>query len=640
MVANVAYAALRDALAQSQSNHDRLASFVGSLNQRLSALDTALRPTQEHTCAIRKVRVNVDKALTAAEVVLEKYDVARQVEGCIKEGPQADLEPYLAGIARLHEGVAYFEAHRSFKSAEAALAHSKALLREGHHRLENALRQQLLQFTKEPDPAKLWDASQQGEEEAGGEGEKVAGGEGEEERNRLPVLLADGRAGDRIRELAEALIQIGRGDKCLKTYIEVRGMMVEAGLRRIGVERLTHEEMDCMVWVELDTRIAGWRKHISLVVHVVFPAERELCGTVLAGLEPHTGKAFADLAGLTLGMLFGFGEAVASQKKPLSKAKELMNTFEKLLLMYDTTCKLMPQVEVVFAGPACDSIRGSAQQLLQHLAAAAKEAFYGFERAVESDESMHSPPLSMPLDGIRHSLTSFVFNFLDFLTDDDYQATMQQLFGSSSLFSEATKRVLAALYSNVERRSRQYGDAALAQFFLMNNTHYVVEGVHKGRLKEVVGADWIYRQRRIVQQHAVTYRRTSWNKIIGLLSSAGLAEDGKEGSVSRGILKERFRVFSATFEELHGSQCVWKIPDPELRSALQLQIAELLLPAYRSFVQRYTPVLRSGGVFGRGSEAASKYIRFTDEALEVLLHEFFQGRESRNILLTQPSAAC
>ncbi|CAI7832695.1 unnamed protein product [Closterium sp. NIES-54] len=34
---------------------------------------------QERTYAIRKAHVNVDKALKAAEVVLEKYDVARQV---------------------------------------------------------------------------------------------------------------------------------------------------------------------------------------------------------------------------------------------------------------------------------------------------------------------------------------------------------------------------------------------------------------------------------------------------------------------------------------------------------------------------------------------------------------------------------
>ncbi|CAI7798261.1 unnamed protein product, partial [Closterium sp. NIES-54] len=255
---------------------------------------------------------------------------------------------------------------------------------------------------------------------------------------------------------------------------EVRGTMVEAGLKRIAVEKLTREQMDGMSWGELEKRIEGWRRQTRLAVshaegeatfsaqlgtdgrhgvagagetyrrvaaadkagalltceqmgaitwgelekgiegwrpqtrravHVVFMAERELCETVLAGLEPHTGKAFADLAGLTLGMLFGFGEAVARSKKSPEKVSVLMD-------MYETMRDLMPQVEVVFAGSACDAIRGSAQQLLQHLAAAAKEAFNNFELAVESEDSDKVLP-----DGATHGLTSYVVNYLKYLYD-------------------------------------------------------------------------------------------------------------------------------------------------------------------------------------------------------------------------------
>ncbi|GJP56162.1 hypothetical protein CLOM_g15212 [Closterium sp. NIES-68] len=446
--------ALREALGQSQSNNDRLAGILGSFDQRLSALETAMRPTQERTYAIRKAHVNVDKALKAAEVVLEKYDVARQVEERIKEGPKNALEPYLAAIARLHEGVAYFEAHRTFKSAEAALAHSKALLREAHHRLEDGLRQQLLQFTKEADPAKLLDASKQ-EEEEGGAGEREGGG--------LPVLLADGKAGERIRGLAEALIRIGRAENCLKIYTEVRGTMVEAGLKRIAVEKLTREQMDAMTWGELEKRIEGWRRQTRLAVHVVFTAERELCEMVLQGLDPHTGQAFADLAGLTLGMLFSFGEAVARSNKSPEKVSVLMD-------MYETMRDLMPQMEMVFGGPACAAIRANAQQLLQHLAAAAKEAFSNFELAVESEESSKMPP-----DGATHGLTSYVVNYLKYLYD--YQATMQELFSRENLFSEATMRIFAALHANLERKSKLYRDPALTQLFLMNNVHYIVHAV-------------------------------------------------------------------------------------------------------------------------------------------------------------------
>jgi hypothetical protein len=41
------------------------------------------------------------------------------------------------------------------------------------------------------------------------------------------------------------------------------------------------------------------------------------------------------------------------------------------------------------------------------------------------------------------------------------------------------------------------------------------------------------------------------------------------------------------FEELHQKQSQWTVPDTELRESLRLTVAEVLLPAYRSFVKRF-----------------------------------------------------
>lgn len=41
------------------------------------------------------------------------------------------------------------------------------------------------------------------------------------------------------------------------------------------------------------------------------------------------------------------------------------------------------------------------------------------------------------------------------------------------------------------------------------------------------------------------------------------------------------------FEELHQKQSQWTVPDSELRESLRLAVAEVLLPAYRSFVKRF-----------------------------------------------------
>jgi hypothetical protein len=49
----------------------------------------------------------------------------------------------------------------------------------------------------------------------------------------------------------------------------------------------------------------------------------------------------------------------------------------------------------------------------------------------------------------------------------------------------------------------------------------------------------------------------------------------------------RFKAFNTQFEELHAKQSLWIVPDQELRESLRLAVAEVLLPAYRSFIKRF-----------------------------------------------------
>jgi len=53
----------------------------------------------------------------------------------------------------------------------------------------------------------------------------------------------------------------------------------------------------------------------------------------------------------------------------------------------------------------------------------------------------------------------------------------------------------------------------------------------------------------------------------------------------------RLKIFNVQFEELHQRQSQWTVPDTELRESLRLAVAEVLLPAYRSFVKRFGYVL-------------------------------------------------
>ncbi|KAF2296449.1 hypothetical protein GH714_038072 [Hevea brasiliensis] len=72
-------AKMREALQKSQTITDNVVSILGSFDSRLSALETAMRPTQIRTHSIRKAHENIDRTLKAAEVILAQFDISRQV---------------------------------------------------------------------------------------------------------------------------------------------------------------------------------------------------------------------------------------------------------------------------------------------------------------------------------------------------------------------------------------------------------------------------------------------------------------------------------------------------------------------------------------------------------------------------------
>lgn len=67
-----------------------------------------------------------------------------------------------------------------------------------------------------------------------------------------------------------------------------------------------------------------------------------------------------------------------------------------------------------------------------------------------------------------------------------YQTTLKQLFrefesgdDSNSQLAAVTMRIMQALQTNLDGKSKQYKDPALSHLFLMNNIHYMVRSVRR-----------------------------------------------------------------------------------------------------------------------------------------------------------------
>ncbi|KAM6547728.1 hypothetical protein CsatB_019404 [Cannabis sativa] len=622
---------IRESLLKSQTITDSMVSILGSFDHRLSALETAMRPTQIRTHSLRKAHENIDKTIKAAESILAQFELTRKAEAKILRGPHEDLESYLEAIAQMRNIVRFFSGNKNFKGSDGVLNHTSNLLLKAMSKLEDEFRQLLTNYSKPVEPDRLFDClpnSLKPSATSSGNKKDASGKDHSDHQNKrleaavyLPITLIPPRVLPLLHDLAHQIVLAGSPQQLLRTYRDTRAPALELTLKKLGVERLGKEDVQKMQWEVLEAKIGNWIHYMRITVKLLFSGERKICDQIFEGVDSIRDQCFAEVTANSLAVLLSFGEAIARSKRSPEKLFVLLD-------MYEIMRELQSEIETLFGSKACCEMRESALNLTKRLAQTAQETFGDFEEAVDKDATK-----TTVLDGTVHPLTSYVINYVKFLYD--YQSTLKQLYQDfnhsdpEEQLATVTTNIMMALLNNLDGKSKQYKDPALTQLFLMNNVHYIVRSVRRSDAKNLLGDDWVQIHRRIVQQHANQYKRVSWAKILqcltvqGLNSSGGLIGSG-EGSgnssgLSRAMVKDRFKTFNIQFEELHQRQSQWTVPDSELRESLRLAVAEVLLPAYRSFAKRFGPMIENG-------KNPQKYIRYRPEDLERMLNELFEGK--------------
>ncbi|XP_028784946.1 exocyst complex component EXO70A1 [Neltuma alba] len=611
---------VRDSLHKSQTITDNMVAILGSFDHRLSALETAMRPTQIKTHSIRRAHENIDKTLKAAEVILMHFDLSRKAEAKILRGPHEDLESYLEAIDQLRSIVSFFSNYKSMKNTDTVLNHANNLLSKAISKLEDEFRNLLTNYSKPVEPDRLFDCLPNSLRPTGQQGE--GGGKGHSESQKktlekpvftLPTLIPP-RVLPLLHDLALQMVQAGHQQQLFRVYRDTRAAVLEQSLRKLGVERLSKDDVQKMQWEVLEAKIGNWIHYMRIAVKLLFSGEKKICDQIFEGVESLRSQCFAEVTASSVAMLLSFGEAIAKSKRSPEKLFVLLD-------MYEIMRELQSEIETIFGSKACMEMRETALSLTKRLAQTAQETFGDFEEAVEKDATK-----TTVLDGTVHPLTSYVINYVKFLYD--YQSTLKQLFQEfdagdpEEQLASVTTRIMQALQNNLDGKSKQYKDPALTQLFLMNNIHYIVRSVRRSDAKEMLGDDWVQIHRRIVQQHANQYKRISWAKILQCLTVQGANSSGggdSNSGVSRASIKDRFKTFNVQFDELHQRQSQWTVPDSELRESLRLAVAEVLLPAYRSFIKRFGPMIENG-------KNPQKYIKYSPENLEQMLGEFFESK--------------
>ncbi|GLT93366.1 hypothetical protein SLE2022_111620 [Rubroshorea leprosula] len=625
---------MRESLQKSQTITDNVVSILGSFNSRLSALETTMRPTQIRTHSIRKAHENINKTLKTAKIILEQFDLSRQAEVKILKGPHDDLESYLEALDQLRNSNCYFSSKKSFRNSDVVVNHANSLLVKAISKLQDEFKQLLTSYSKpiQPDclPNSLCPASRSAVDQGDSGGKVASTNHSEHHKNDLenstyttPTLIPPSIL-PLLHDLAQQMVQAGHQQQLSRIYRETRSSVLEDSLQILGVEKLSKDDVQNMEWEVLAAKIVNWVQFIRIAVKLLFTAERNICDQIFKGYDSLSDQCFAEVTANSVSVLFSFGEVMAKSTRTPEKLFVLLD-------MYEIMRELHSEIEALFKGKACTKTREYALGFIKQLAQTVQETFGDFEKAVEKDASK-----TIVLDGTIHPLTNYVINYVKFLLD--YQSTLQQLFEEfekgdkiNSQLSSVTVRIMQALQTNLHGKSKQYQDPALTHLFLMNNIHHMVRSVQRSKARDLLGDDWVQRHRRIVQQHANQYRRNGWRKILQSLSIQALTSSrggsasvvggdiGNSSGVSRALVKERFKTFNMQFEELHQRQSQWTVLDIELRENLRLAVAEVLLPAYRSFLRRFGPMVENG-------KNLQKYIKYTAEDLERMLDEFFEGK--------------
>ncbi|KAG6401367.1 hypothetical protein SASPL_138221 [Salvia splendens] len=461
---------------------------------------------------------------------------------------------------------------------------------------------------------------------------------GDEDENFIPVAqpitdydividaLPLGTVGE-LHQIAKRMVAAGYMKECAHAYSSCRRDFLEESFSRLGLQKLSIDDVHRMQWTQLEDEIEKWIKAMNVAFRILFPSERRLCDRVFLGLSSAADLSFMEVCRGSTIQLLNFADAVAIG----SRAPERLF---KVLDVYETVRDLIPEFDIIFSDQYCVSLRNEAVTIWKRLGEAIRGIFMELENLIRRD------PAKEPVPGGRmHPITRYVMNYLRAAcrarqtleqvfeesiagggSNLDYRKGDDAALVSSSSLGVQIAWIMELLESNLEAKSKIYKDTALCAVFMMNNGRYIVQKAKDNELGMLLGEDWIRKHAAKVRQYHVNYQRSSWSKVLGVLKAEGSSMSPNETSKN---LKEKLKLFNSYFEEICKVQSSWVIFDDQLRDEVRGSITGTLCPAYRSFMGR----LQGASDIGKN---ADRYIRFNVEEVEARISQLFvEGSSAR-----------
>ncbi|CAL0315602.1 unnamed protein product [Lupinus luteus] len=540
----------------------------------------------------------------------------------------ADSAAFLDAVDDLIAVVSEWSPLASDKSVGACLSRAEDMLQHAMFRLEDEFRSLMERGGESFDLTRPENESTQNnmpfdsEEDDEDVEEEVRNGE---EEQQIPVALPvtdydividalpSGTISD-LHEIAKRMVAGGFGKECSHVYSSCRREFLEESFSRLGLQKLSTEEVHKMPWQELEDEIERWIKASNVALRILFPSERRLCDRVFFGFSSAADLSFMEVCRGSTIQLLNFADAVAIGSRSPERLFRILDVFETLR-------DLLPEFESLFSDHYSVLLRNEAITIWKRLGEAIRGIFMELENLIRRDPAKAAVP-----GGGLHPITRYVMNYLRAACRS--RISLEQVFeeysklddrvASTSSLSVQMDWIMELLESNLETKSKIYKNTALSYVFLMNNGRYIVQKAKDSELGALLGDDWIRKHTAKVRQYHVHYQRSSWNKVLGVLKlDSSNGSTGPNGEAK--TMKEKIKLFNAQFDEICKVQCSWFVFDEQLREEIRLSLEKILLPAYGSFIARF-----------QGVPELDKYIKYRMEEIETKLNDLFQGSSGSN----------
>lgn len=440
-----------------------------------------------------------------------------------------------------------------------------------------------------------------------------------------------------LRSIAECMISAGYAKECINIYKIIRKSIIDEGIYKLGVERLSSSQINKMDWEVIELRIKNWLEAVKISIRSLFTGERILCDHVFASSDSIRESCFADIAKEGALLLFGFPEFIAKSKKYPEKIFRVLD-------MYTAISENWPEIESIFAFESTAVVRSQAITSLIRLTDSVVSMLLDFESTIQKDSSK-----SPVHGGGVHPLTITTMNYLSLLAD--YSNILVDIFNTwsqpeksslpesyfdspdaddspSPAISLRLAWIVLALLCKLDGKAKQYKGVSLSYLFLANNLQHVVFKVRTSNLQYLLGDEWIAKHEAKVEKFAAKHEQLAWDKVFSSLPENPMAV------MSPDQAKLVFRDFNLSFQEAYRKQRSSVVPDTKLREEIKLSLGRKIEAVYRQFYDTHRLTL--------GDERHARvFVKYAPEDVGNYLSGLFYGTTEMDfdIVSSSPSSS-